>query len=477
MTPYITGPNPEPTHSQRTYQTGCFAFYNNSVLSSPTMATLHSLPPELIRRVYELARPDDMENLAQSSKYIRSMSGAFLRQHRALIRKYKTLTTYEQPRAVGCILKDVLHDPIMARYIKVLDLEPHEMYFPSVGPQIEYSGEDIAQFRTAAARIGLPNNEHPRFFKANEPMLLAILMTCLPNLSSITLISSTLRCSGLYGFMEAGPSTMKPFLPNLRSVFVKHDSTEYNIMCCNLPCLQVLAAIPSVRTITAPEAQHETSDRMNYLIRPKASNVTHLNLLETAISSRLLFEVLRGFTSLESLRYSSQYTDKPTRCPFLIRSGLAVAASRSLRFLTLLMPGAQTDTHMGSLREFKKLEFLETEWDCLIPYRQSPPPMPALTLPVSIKGIILHDRKNRKEPPYQKVVDYAISVKENGTAPNLGFLVFKRSKTITAEFRAAVTEQCFARGIQLNFLECSTDDLLGEDLPQTYGNRSNVSST
>ena len=425
------------------------------------MTTIHSLPRELIRRVYEFVLPEDLENLAQSSKSIRSMSEPFLRQHRALIRKYNTLPNDEQPRAVGYILKEVLHDPIISRYVRVLDLERYGMYSLEANYNIQYTSEDTAEFRMAAARLGLPNGEQ---------MPLAILMLCLPNLSTLRLISSTLRSSAIFEFIEAGPQTMKPFLPNLKSVVVEHDPTEYNIMCCNIPCLQVLGSIPSVRTITARGTQHEASDRMNYGIGPKSSNVTHLNLLETAFSSRLFFEFLRGFTSLESLRYSSQFTDKSTRCPFLIRSGLLVAAKSSLRFLTLLMPGAQTDTHMGSLREFEKLEYLETEWDCLVPFRQSPPTMPALTLPKSIRGVILHDRKNRKSPPYQKVVDYAISVKVDGIAPDLKFLTFKGSNSVLAPVRAAMTKRCFAHQVRINFVDCPTDDLIGEDLSQTYGN-------
>ena len=433
------------------------------------MTTILSLPRELLRRVYEFVLPEDLENLAQSSQYIRSMSEPFLRQHRALIRKYSTLSNYEQRRAVGYILKEVLHDPIISRYVKILDLEPYPLYFLGLGPRTQYTSEDTAEFCTAAARLGLPNYERLRSFDNNDPMLLAILMTCLPNLSSITLISSTLRLSGIFEFMEAGPKTIKPFLPNLKSIIVVHDSGEYNTTCCNLSCLQVLGSIPSVRTITAPGAQQEASDRMNYGIGPSFSNVTHLNLLESAFSSRLFFEVLRGFTSLKSLRYSSQYTDKSTRCPFLIRSGLLVTAKSSLRFLTLLMPGAQTDTHMGSLREFEKLEYLETEWDCLVPFRQSPPSIPALTLPESIRGVILHDRKNRKSPPYQRVIDYAISIKEAGIAPDLKFLTFKGSNGVANPIRTAMIKKCFARQIDLNFLDCPTDDLMGEDLPQTYG--------
>ena len=425
------------------------------------MTTILSLPPELIRRVYDFVLPEDLENLAQSSQYIRSIIEPFLRQHRVLIRKYKTVSNYEQPQAVGYILKEVLLDPIIGRYVQVLNSEPYEWYFQEEG--------DTAEFGIADAHVGLPNYEGPRSFDNKEQMLLPTWMTHLPNLTSITLLSSNLRSSGICRIMGPGPQITKPFLPNLKSVVVKNDPGEYNSTCCNLPCLQVLASIPSVRTITAPGAQHETSDRMNCGIGPKFSNVTHLNLLETAFSSRLFFEFLRGFTSLESLRYSSQYTDKPTRCPFLIRSGLLVAAKGSLRFLTLLMPGAQTDTHMGSLREFEKLEYLETEWDCLVPFRQSPPPMPALTLPKSIRGIILHDRK-RKSPPYQKVVDYAISVKQVGVAPHLNFLIFKGSHKVSEPIRAAMTKQCFARQIHLNFVDCPTDDLLGEDLSQTYGN-------
>ena len=433
------------------------------------MTNILSLPLELIRRVYDFVLPEDLENLAQSCQYIRSVLEPFLRPHRVLIRKYKTISNYEQPQAVGYILQEVLLDPIIGRYVQVLDFVPYEWYFQEVGAETQYTGEDTSELGIPAAHVGLPNYEGPRFFDNNEQMLLPIWMTHLPNLTSVTLISSTLRSSGISRFAEPGPQIAKPLLPNLKSVVIKNDPGEYNSTCCNLPCLQVLASIPSVRTITAPGAQHETSDRMNCGIGPKFSNVTHLNLLETALSSRLFFEFLRGFIRLESLRYSSQYTDKATRCPFLIRSGLLVAAKGSLRFLTLLMPGAQTDTHMGSLGEFEKLEYLETEWDCLVPFRQSPPPMPALTLPKSIRGIILHDRKNRKSPPYQRVVDYAISVKHVGVAPHLNLLTFKGFNKVSSPIRAAMTKQCFARQIHLDFVDCPTDDLLGEDLSQTYG--------
>ena len=357
-------------------------------------------------KVYEFVLPDDLENFAQSCKSVRSLAGPVLEQHRALIREYNTIRNYEPPRAIRDLLIGLLRNPLLGRYVEELDLAPLGPEHLSQEWQSSYSSEDMALFSDAAS-LHLHNCgalewrwKHSRRLLSCSPMLLTILVASLPNLASILLSSGDLRYQAFLDSLINGPMRNPLFLPKLRTVVVRPETPEYMSRGCDLPTIQILGAIPSIRTITAFGAEDAVTAIQ--VTRPQLSNVTHLNLLETSIGARVFFYFIRGFTNLESLRYSSDYIEMSTSDPFLVRSGLVVATKNTLRFLTLLMPSSKKSGLMGSLREFEKLEFLETEWDFLIANQTSPFVLPEPEVLASIKRIILHDREPRKLHQYQK---------------------------------------------------------------------------
>lgn len=424
------------------------------------MATLLHLPHELLYRVFDFLLPEDLEKFAQSCKAVRSLAGPFLEQHRALVREYNTITNHGSPRAVGDILIKILRNPRLGRYVKELDLERLGTGILPKDGQTHYSSEVIALIRKAV---------RPRILSRNAlacgPTLLAILMAHTPNLASISLWSGDLRHTKFSEFLSGDLVRTGAFLPKLRTVVVRPEEAVYMSRGCDLLCIQMLSAIPSVRTVSAPRAEDLVTPIQ--VTHTQFSNVTHLNLLETRISARTFVDFLRGFTNLESLRYSCLYRGMSMTDPFLIRSGLAIAAKSTLRFLTLLMPSSIKSGLMGSLRAFEKLEYLETEWDFLV--QPSHYSLLETEMPVSIKGTILHDRKSRKPPKYQEVVDAVASVESIETAPLLEHLVFKGSYRVSAKKRSDMIQKCLPRRLLIDFLVCSPDDLIGEDLPHRYG--------
>ena len=66
--------------------------------------------------------PEDIENFAQASKHIRSISGPRLMEHRRLMRKYTSFSGPAAADTVEPLLKDVLADPHIGYYVKEIDL-------------------------------------------------------------------------------------------------------------------------------------------------------------------------------------------------------------------------------------------------------------------------------------------------------------------------------------------------------------------
>ena len=180
------------------------------------MVPFRDFPRELILTVIPFILPEDLENFAQSCQRFRSLADSALQKHRLLIRQHHT-TKIEGGRRISKILKEVLVNPEIGRYIRDLSLN----YILSSTSNHKflhhkYSAEDLDLLVAASIESEFlsPRGQTPvacyRDFieQGNEDILLAILLPLLPNLRSLRIPPVS------YGGTRCWTTHMLSYLPH-----------------------------------------------------------------------------------------------------------------------------------------------------------------------------------------------------------------------------------------------------------------------
>lgn len=116
------------------------------------MATLHSLPTELLHQIFDLILPADIENFACVSRAIYLMSASVLAKHKALIRKYHKLEETEPDESIVGVLRDVLNQPRVGHYVREIELG---LLQESEGGGMLLGKKDVDAFTEAAHELRL----------------------------------------------------------------------------------------------------------------------------------------------------------------------------------------------------------------------------------------------------------------------------------------------------------------------------------
>ncbi len=428
------------------------------------MAQFASLPNELIREILQLVQPEDFENLAQVSRNVYSLASPFLTRHRALIRKYHTLSNNDGPGSIATLLRTVIADPRIGSYVREVDLdklmESNDESNDESDEEDLYTEEELETFTKAALDskcLKRPSEEDlldEREFWAdkikdgNENILLAILLPLLPNVAALSLGANYEPLAWADSVIELAASAKRPTLCKLTRIRLKgHDLTE----------IQKFCALPSVKVLTAPRAFEV--DCLPYLSLDIKSNVTDLNLWESHIDCKALYEFLGSFEKLQSFTYSSIWeTHKVPHDSFLVRSSLLVHCKATLQSLTLLAPRWKGNSFMGSLRDFEVLEEVYTEWSFLILKSFRGVPRLDELLPASLVRLKIHDSKGHGKTKYERVIRSAQYAREHRlqSLKGLGFrgsLVRHSLETIDQSLR----KTCLDMGLSLNFSPYAPD--------------------
>ena len=418
-----------------------------------------SLPNELIREILKLTHPEDLENFAQISRNVFSLAVPFLKEHRALICKYRTLYNPPGHRTIANLLSTIIANPRIASYVQKVELGPLFQDY-SVTPANVYTEKELENFSTAALDnecLKVPSDievlDEKEFWSTQirggeDHILLAILLPLLSNLTVLTTTADPTQSIWYDSAIEQAASTTKPTLCKLTHIRLNPDFVDGRY---DLFQIQSFCALPSVRVLTASSAYSMGS--LSRLSQDITSNVTHLKLWESCIDSKALYEFLRGFPKLQSFTYSyvvEFYTAAHDVC--LIKSSLLAYCKATLRSLTLLAPdhSHMYSCFMGSLRDFDILEELYTEWNFLIP-------MPGGSqlnenLPASLVRLEIHDSIGREKLWYHQVLRSAQYAKEH-RLQKLKWLVFGgiRIKWSLETIDRDLKDACLKLGITLFF--------------------------
>ena len=382
------------------------------------MLPFRHFPGEIILTVITFILPEDLENFAQSCRRFRSLADSALQRHRLLISQHTT-TKNEEGRSLSKILKEVLVNPEIGRYIRDLSLDR----IAGRNWNHKYSAEDIELFVAASTKSEFlsPRSQTPvacyRYFieEGNEDILLAILLPLLPNLRSLRIPRVSYvgaRCWTTH-MLSYLPHTSTPTLTKLSTICANLGGVYFHIDEVN-----AYANLPSVKSLCAPKLNCVDCSDASLLSAPN-SNVTNLVLWECRVTARPLHDFLLGFNCLQSFTYSCDLPDRLREKfnAFLIRSALLAKAKNTLRNLTIL--GCQRSSPvMGTLRPFVVLEEVCIDWGLLWSdvdaQRIAKRPI-AKSLPDSLRKLRLHEERGRSEEQYDNLLDSAVQAQKRGT--------------------------------------------------------------
>ena len=373
------------------------------------MAHLASLPNELVRMMFTHVRPEDLENFAQISRQFHSLALPFLVEHRALIRKYRNTL---ECASITAFLHVVITNPRIASYVKKVEL------LPLATIQNALAEDELEIVTTAAVeseclRMVLDQDiaDEKEYWRnevrnGDEDILLAILLTLLPNLTVLSMNTCHDSQSKWYAsVIEKANSATKPTLSKL-----KHIQLLPGRMCgCDVLDVQKFSALSSVKVLSAEGISGwgclpSISSDMN-------SEVTDLKLWDSSLEPAELYEFLRGFTKLQNFTFSSYIRSLSENGAFMIRSRLLAYCKATLRSLTLLCPDPAQLTFMGSLRDFEMLREIYTEWSFLDPDERGI--LLNERMPASLVRLKLHDNFGYEKIRYEKVIENAQFAKEH----------------------------------------------------------------
>ncbi len=310
-------------------------------------------------------------------------------------RQYRTV----KDRAVSPLLKLVLVNPRVGRYVTMMDVRDMEGSYTG---RNEYNDDEFHSIRLAVAEA----KEH--FSGVDVENLLcptsdgyyrrglgvALLLLHLPNLNVIRFHAlHTVPLSWVEKFIANASRAAKPVLPKLKKIQI-HSQFGYG-----LARLLQFAALPSLQELSASYSENFYSHKVKVL--SPASEITKLELCDSFVDSETLCIFLRSFCKLETFTFSTEKgQERPKFDAPLLRNALLTQAKMTLRTLTILGP-PERFSFMGSLRDFKVLTKLHTLWVLLLPPMQA---QLSVVLPKSLCHLRLHDPEFHNAAIYKRLL-------------------------------------------------------------------------
>lgn len=295
------------------------------------MASFVDLPNETLHQIISEVLPADLENFAQICRRVYAVAQPYLKEHRALIRKFATLGNDDEGSwgFWGELPHNLVKYPLLGHYVVYLS------------------------FRG----IGRYQNEQRRGFETLLPLL--------PNLKTLSIEDVDISGSNLQ--FQNAQLTYPPILTNLVNAYVRFPKA----LAASFSITRAISALPSLRLLSTQSCGFDRGS--GSLLAPNSSHVTRLELWDCAIQSKALYAFLREFHQLQTFKYSTFFKNstpsglQPDKGydPSEIRSGLLHSRS-TLQHLTMLAPG-RLPSFMGSLVDFESLEEIYISWGLLGP--------------------------------------------------------------------------------------------------------------
>ncbi|KAF2815397.1 uncharacterized protein BDZ99DRAFT_495165 [Mytilinidion resinicola] len=341
------------------------------------MTILLDLPNELLLSIFTYADPDDLVNFGVTCRHIFAVGEGPLREHRARLQKYHTVTCsdIEDECASWNLMYDVLLNPPVALYVRELELAA------------ERKSEWETQEEWYAVAMEQSRNLDPAWRElvsyGNDGLVIECLLPRLLRLrelryapcgESSLFLDAAAKAARNYKEATLGSISLNsvPF-QHLTTVSFAHWDTEGSM---NYAWLLYFSRIPSVRSVKGHMVGYETYDLENQARLERdllQSNATSLTMWYSAIGLNAFRALVMGMPKLRNFCYDhggaivDDY-DFDAKAMFKILSKYTKDSLESLQIFDSSDIGYDDqETPHALLSKFKKLRTLDTDWDALLP--------------------------------------------------------------------------------------------------------------
>ena len=444
-------------------------------LSDPTreMAGFDHLPNEIILGILEMVLPQDLENLAQTSKRVSLLAQPFLEHHRQLIRLYSTTFKSNQLRRddafwfapIPSLLVKIRNEPRIAHYVREVKLE----YSGPIRRNYWYHddregyGKQRNLVDALIARSGVPNlqscydlNERFCFksYESYEEFLVAFFLLLLPNLNRLSLPWNSYR--GYFPDMIRQSALQgNGWFAHLTTVRVKGGFVHKNL---GIRDLSLFSSLPALKSLVALNAlDHGLS--VDDFLPPTDSHTKTLELYHSYFTRITIYWYIQSFQSLQTFTLTfHDYNDlriKRQFDPNMVRAALLAHAKTTLHSLTIITrspPGPHPS--MASLQPFEALQKLRTQWTILFPSDSSLETCPSQILPPSIRELQLDDNSGYTDGEVYSALCQGLRCAKEKTCVHLALVeIYYWDEALVAEYRALLRGLCRDIGMKVAFMK------------------------
>lgn len=370
------------------------------------MACFTNLSNQLYFKILQDLPPPDLGNLFCVNKHLYALTAGHRKRYQSLKRRFSTCLDTKQPGSTARLVKSILADPQIPLYVQHFMLNGCRPTSDTSHQILNYTASDTVVLELALRDLEYLSADEVQkwisdFRDAPEGTLISLALTLFSNLTSIHIHYSRdfeyrdgddtfRRVSALLRDMIYHSTARKSnqgLFAKLISVTISGSDGSFSYY-ANL--VEVFATLPSVKIINIDRIR-DFEQSLQAITPARGSNVTDLNICNADLSPHRLIFLLQSFRRLHSFTYWPTNDPQPQYKfdPFLIVTALLACAKDSLRELHI-RAGPATPTYMGTLRNFRVLEYLDTDTELL--YGIMGPGLHnfSTSLPPSIHEIKLH---------------------------------------------------------------------------------------
>lgn len=383
------------------------------------MARFNDLPDDIYFEVLKHLPPPDLGSFFCLNKHLYALTAGHRDRHQSLKQRYSTCLGTKQPGSAARLIKRILADPRSALYVQHFTLngchdggDSSSQVNNDRAEYLDFTTSDIMQLELALRDRGCLSTDEVQEWisqvkKASEDTLIILALTLFPNLTSIDVQYSAdvehaddyddydeffSFCCMLREMIRDSREEKSNKGPFAKLIIVTITASEgYSYFYHSL--VEGFASLPSVKVINIDSiTDFEEEQPLELTVARTSSKATDLNISNGDLAPARLMLLLQRFEWLQSFTYWPLSDDRQESDfdPFSIVVTLLACARDSLRELQI-RAGSAPVKYMGSLRKFRVLEYLDTDFTLLFGDSNDSNQDFSSSLPPSIQEIKLQE--------------------------------------------------------------------------------------
>ena len=350
------------------------------------MASLTSLPSEILLLIFRYVPVEDKHSLALISHRIKQIAKPIIEEHNSLTRQHGVQEcAYNQPvcQTVTSLLLRALSDPLVAAYITTLRLRGWYICWESGHDRWTLHDEWLVRSKALELMPSTFWEEWTSGLESGDENLYLILLLCsLPNLTDLVILAEGFCGESTFNLLRQFLQQDKrgAILSRLRTVHLNSVNVLGDDGGSDLHTILDFANLPLIESIQL--RQFDQTDATYLKERPtryerlcsQSSRLTDLAFLDVHIGSEALSDFLGNFTSLHSFTYQSSLRNPiDSEGNVIVEDYYSLCKSLQTHFALsirklILHDQSRSMCFVGSLVGFEVLTFLEVEVNMVIYY-------------------------------------------------------------------------------------------------------------